>query len=409
MTKNRSVIVVGGGIAGPVAAIALQRAGLTPVLHEAYEQGADDRGAWLTVAVNGLTALRDLDLDPGVLLAAGFATPVMTMHNSAGRPLADLPLGGPTADGTTSTTIRRADLYAALRAEAQRRGIAVHHGKRLVGVERGSEGVTATFADGSCVTGELLVGADGLHSRTREVLNPGGPGPRYLGLLNAAGRAPAGVDTGFEAAPGVFHMAFGRRCFLGWTTAPDGSTWWFANPPQRDTPTRAELGGWEPARWRAHLLELFAGDALPATALIEATDEIHGPWGTYDLPRVPVWRDERIVLVGDAAHAASPSSGQGAAMAIEDAVTLGRCLRRAPDVPEALAAYERLRRGRVEKVVAYGRRSGSPKIAGPIGAAVRDLMLPAVLRMLYRKGNPQAWILDHRIDDDFAIAPPAAR
>lgn len=400
------MIVVGGGIAGPVAAIALHRAGLTPVLHEAYEQGADERGAWLTVAVNGLNALRDLDIDPRALLAGGFATPVMAMHNGAGRHLADLPLGGPTPDGTTSTTIRRADLYAALRAEARRRGITIAHGKRLVAVERAAAGVTAVFSDGGSVTADLLVGADGLHSRTRQVLNPGGPAPRYLGLLNAAGRAPAGV---VDASPGVFHMAFGRRCFLGWTTAPDGSTWWFANPPHRGAPSRAELAGWDPARWRAHLLALFAGDALPATALINATDEIHGPWATYDLPRVPVWRDERIVLVGDAAHAVSPSSGQGAAMAIEDAVTLGRCLRETPDAAAALASYERLRRGRVERVVAYGRRSGSPKIAGPVGAAIRDLVLPAALRMLYRRGNPQAWILDHRVDDDFAVAPLARR
>ena len=190
-------------------------------------------------------------------------------------------------------------------------------------------------------------------------------------------------------------MAFGRRAFFGWATAPDGSVWWFANPPAERP---AEPGQWTPATWKAHLLDLFAADAIPAARLIEASSEIVGPWSTWDFPRVPVWHNDRMVLVGDAAHAVSPSSGQGASMAIEDAVTLGRCLAAAPGVPAALAEYEQLRRDRVEKVVAYGRRSGSTKTAGPIGAVLRDALTPLVIRLLYRRGNPQAWILDHRID-----------
>jgi FAD-dependent urate hydroxylase len=398
MTKTRNVIVAGGGIAGAVAAIALRRAGFTPTVHEAYERGADERGAFLTVAVNGLAALRALDLDPTRLLAAGFPTPTVAMTSGNGRHLIDLPLGGPTPDGTTTTTIRRADLYAALRAEVQSRGIRIAYGQRLVAVDRRPDTVTASFADGGTATGEVLVGADGLRSRTRSVLNPGGPAPRYLGLLNAGGFTGRPVDARLDPRPGVVHMTFGRRCFFGWCAAPDGTIWWFANPPAKDEPSPADLAGWTPQAWREHLLDLFAGDAIPATAIIEATDEILGPWNTYDLPRVPIWQDGRTALLGDAAHAMSPSSGQGASMAIEDAVTLGRCLRDSADVPAALAGYEGLRRARVEKVVAYGRRNGSGKAAGPVGAAIRDAMLPLALRMLYRKGNPQAWILDHRVD-----------
>jgi FAD-dependent urate hydroxylase len=317
----------------------------------------------------------------------------MSLSNGAGRHLADLPLGGPDPDGTVTTTMRRADLYAALRTEAERRGIPVTYGRRLVGARHSGAGVVAEFADGTSAHGAVLVGADGLRSRTREVLNPNGPRPRYLGLLNAGGfSAPGVVDVPpGDERPGVVHMAFGRRCFFGWSVAPDGTVWWFANPPRKRPP---EPGDWTPASWRAHLLDLVAGDRTPAAAIIEATDEILGPWGTFDLPRVGVWHDGRIVLLGDAAHAASPSSGQGASMAIEDAVVLARSLR---DEPDPLAAYERVRRPRVEKVVAYGRRSSSSKVAGPIGAAIRDTMTPLVLKMLYRKGDPQAWILDHRL------------
>jgi len=387
MTKN--AIVAGGGIAGAVAAIALHRAGYTPVVYEAYGSDADERGAFLTVAVNGLAALRALDLDPAVLLKAGYPTPRLSLTNGAGRQLAVLPLGGPEPDGTVTTTIRRADLYAALRAEVTARGIEIVYNKRLVSRSEDDEQVTAGFTDGSRATADLLVGADGLHSATRKLLNPDAPAPRYLGLLNAGGFTTAEVKADLDRIPGLVHMAFGKRCFFGWSAAPDGSIWWFANPPSAK-PT----GPQEAGVWRAHLLDLFAGDAIPAAAIIRATAEVLGPWNTFDLPRVPVWRTGRTVLIGDAAHAASPSSGQGASMALEDAVTLGKCLAAGGD---ALADYESLRRDRVQRVVAAGRRNGSGKAAGPIGSAIRDAMTPLVMRMLYRKGNPHAWILDHRV------------
>ncbi|XVV11698.1 FAD-dependent oxidoreductase [Actinoplanes sp. CA-131856] len=384
MTKGE-VVIAGGGVAGTVAALALERAGWQPRVFEAYPEGADEKGAWLTVAVNGLAALRELGEDPAEILAAGFATPRLAMSNAKGRRLAEVPLGGPMPDGTVTTTIKRADLYAALRRAAERRGIPIEHGKRLTGFAEEAGGVTVGFADGTETRGDLLVGADGLRSRTRELLNPGGPKPRYLGLLNAGGFTDRAVDAPVDRTPGMMHMAFGRRAFFGWGVAPDGRVWWFANPP-RATPV--EPGEFTPQRWREHLIELFAGDDLPAAAIIRATDEALGPWNTDDLPRVPVWHSDRVVLVGDAAHAVSPSSGQGASMAIEDAVALGSS--------DSLAGYERRRRARVERVVAYGKRSGSSKTAGPIGAAVRDAMFPLVMKMLYRKGDPQAWIFDRK-------------
>ncbi|MEV4638713.1 NAD(P)/FAD-dependent oxidoreductase [Actinoplanes sp. NPDC049548] len=392
MTKR--VLVAGGGIAGTVAAIALHEAGYDPVVHEAHDRDSDERGAFVTLAVNGLNALRDLGLDPVALLAAGFPTPRMVLRGASGQALAELPLGGPLPDGTATTTIRRADLYTALRTEAERRGVPVVYGKRLVDAVPDGPGVSVRFADGTSAGADLLVGADGLHSRTRRALDPAAPGPRYLGLLNAGGFTSGPVDPALRPAPGVMQMAFGRRAFFGWAAAPDGSVWWFANPARR---TPVEPGELTPAQWRAYLLDALADEPIPATELIEASADVLGPWNTWDVPRLPVWRNDRIVLVGDAAHAVSPSSGQGAAMAIEDAVTLGRCLARSADVPAALAAYERVRRPRVEKVVAYGRRSSSTKTAGPVGARVRDAMMPLVMRLLYRKGNPQAWILEHRV------------
>lgn len=135
------------------------------------------------------------------MLAAGFPTPVLHLGNRTGRRLAVLPLGGPAADGTTTTTIKRGDLYAALRAVAAGRGIPIEYGKRLTGFAEDPAGVRASFADGSFAGGDLLVGADGLHSRTRQLVNPDGPAPRYLGLLDAGGFTARPVTAGLDRTP----------------------------------------------------------------------------------------------------------------------------------------------------------------------------------------------------------------
>jgi 2-polyprenyl-6-methoxyphenol hydroxylase-like FAD-dependent oxidoreductase len=104
-----------------------------------------------------------------------------------------------------------------------------------------------------------------------------------------------------------------------------------------------------------------------------------------------------MLIIGDAAHAASPSSGQGASMAIEDGLVLGKCLRDNTDPDIAFAEFERIRRGRVERVVAHGRRNGTGKTPGPVGRAVRDLML----RLIFSRPQPtgaMGWLHDHRID-----------
>lgn len=183
----------------------------------------------------------------------------------------------------------------------------------------------------------------------------------------------------------------------------------FANPVRRVEPTQADLAEISPAQWRAELTGLFAPDNSPALDLIQATDEIFAGWPTYDFPTMPRWHRDRMLIIGDAAHAASPASGQGASMAIEDGVVLAQCLRDRPDVPAALATYERLRRNRVERVVAQGRRNGDGKAPGPVGRIIRDLALRLILSRVRPGKDPMRWIHEHRIDWDATVAdsPPA--
>ncbi len=384
------VLIIGGGIAGPVTAMALQRAGIEAAVFEAYDRGADGVGAFLNLAPNGMDALRALDLHEAVA-AVAFETTRIRMFTGTGRALGELSLVGERDDGMTSLTVNRGDLYRVLRDEAVRRGVEVRYGKRLVGAAGG----VARFADGSSAEGDVVVGADGLQSALRRVIDPAAPEARYVPLLNTGGYAH-GVDAG--TAPGATDMVFGRNAFLGVVTAPDGVAWWFTNVPQRRELSRADLAAITPDEWRARLLDLFAPDGDRPRRLIEATETILPPWNTYDFPSVPVWHRDRMVIIGDAAHATSPAAGQGASMAAEDAVALARCLRDLP-VDDALPAYERLRRDRVERVVRQGRRNGSGKGLGPVGTR----LLPIIFKLV---PTPDlTWMYDHHTE----WAEPATR
>ncbi|RZK86400.1 MAG: FAD-dependent monooxygenase [Rhodococcus sp. (in: high G+C Gram-positive bacteria)] len=390
---TNKVLIIGGGIAGPVTAMAMQRAGLDPVVYEAHDHGADGVGAFLTLATNGLEGLHVLDLDRQVT-GLGMDTRRMRIVSGSGKQLAEFDNGGLTSFGTPSQTLRRADLYRTLRDEALRRGVRIEYGKQLRDARLDGDRVHADFTDGTSADGDLLVGADGLRSRTRSILDPHAPDPRYLGLLNTGGFA---TGLTLDGEPGAAHFHFGKRCFFGYLIHPSGDVWWFANPGRRTEPTAGELASITPEQQRTELTELFSRDAGPALQIIDATEHIIRSWSTYDLPTVPTWRNERMVIIGDAAHATSPSSGQGASMAIEDALVLARCLRDNRDTAVALAAYETARRTRVERIVAQGRRNGSGKAPGPVGRVIRDLTLPTVMRMVGRRDSLR-WMYDYRIE-----------
>ena len=394
-------IIVGGGLAGTATALALRRAGIGSTVHEAGTSAADGLGAWLTLAGNGMGALGTLGVADAVA-AEGFPTPRMALRTASNRELVTFPAGSVRPDGRQAHTIRRADLYRVLREETVRLGIPLVHGAWLVGADHlPGGGVRARFADGSEATGDLLIGADGLRSVTRSLIDPGAAAARYTGLLNVGGYA-RGLDLG--RPPGVMDFCFGRRCFLGSVTSPAGDVWWFTNPPSPE-PGRGELAATSEEDWRARLLELFAADDLPVRALLDASDALFAGWPTYDIPRVHTWHRDGMVLVGDAVHAASPASGQGAAMAFEDAVTLALCLRDRPSPAEAFTAYERLRRTRVEAVVARGKRTGDAKAPGPVGRWVRDrLVMPLVAASVRRAGpGRDEWLTGHHIDWDTRV------
>jgi FAD-dependent urate hydroxylase len=378
MKRPQQALVIGGGIAGPAAAIALQKAGIEAVIYEAHPSPAAGVGSFLTLATNGIAALRTLG-GAERATTVGFPTTAMVFWSGSGRRLGEAQVSITLTDGTTGRTLKRADLYRVMLEEANRRGIRCEPGKRLVTAVETPGGVRAVFADGSEAAGDLLIGADGVHSTVRTLIDPDAPAPRYARLVNLGGFV-RGVAV--DADPGTYHMIFGKRAFFSYALAPDGEVWWFANLPEPREPSREALRGTSSEEWGRRLVEAFSGDAGPAVRLVEATSHALEATVFHTLPSLPRWHSERMIVIGDAAHAPSPSSGQGASLSIEDAVQLGKSLRDQSDTTGALAAVESVRRQRVEPIVRAAARVNNDKAATGAARVLRDAMLPLFLRLM---------------------------
>lgn len=398
---NRQALIIGGGIGGPVAAMALERAGIQATVYEAADAPTDYTGLFLNTSSNGLDVLRTLDIDAAGQ-ADGFPIPRSVMWSGTGKRLGEVANGIRLADGTVSVAIRRGLLQRVLREQAERRGVRFELGKRLDAYEVVDDGkAIASFADGSKAEGDLLIGADGIHSATRQTMDPAAPKPIYTGLLSIGGYSHS---TTIPPTPDTQHFVFGRRAFFGYLVRPSGEIWWFVNLARADEPSRTELAGTSTEAWKRRLLELFAGDPDRISEIIQATHSEIGAYTVHDLATIPAWHRGPVALLGDAAHATSPNAGQGASLAMEDALVVAKCLRDSPEVEGAFATYERLRRDRAEKVVAYSRRLGRSKtISNPVGVWIRDLVMPFALK---RFANPQAhaWLYTYHVDWDDKVA-----
>jgi 2-polyprenyl-6-methoxyphenol hydroxylase-like FAD-dependent oxidoreductase len=401
MTEVRRAIVIGGGIAGPAVAMALQRADIEATVYEAHETTAEGVGAAMMLAPNGLNALTVLDAADGVR-DIGTPSPRMIIKSGTGKKLAefrDLP-GVPTAQ-----TVSREDLYRVLYREASDRGIRIDHGKRLLGTELDhGHGVTAQFADGSEAEGDVLIGADGIGSTVRRLIDPTAPEPEYGDMIGFGSWLP---DSGVDPTGGAYHMMFGKYGFFAYIVAEDRRTLWFANVPYERRMSLAEARAEPAANWLDLLRRTFAEDNSPALGILGRVDprDLLTTGTKLSLPTPKVWHRDQMIIIGDAAHAASTSSGQGASMAIESAIELARCMRDLP-VPEAFAQYERLRRPRVEKVIAHGKRTDDNKAPGPVGRVLRDLLMPPAMKVIARPRS-MAWLFEHTIDWDAPAAPGA--
>lgn len=371
-------IIVGGGIGGLSAAIALRRVGVEAVV---FERAPEPRevGAAVGLWSNAVRALKGLGLYAPVReLGAEIGAEIRTWR---GRKLFEI-----SADelrgryGEANLLVHRADLQSAL-LSALPEG-AVRFGARFVSFAQVGAGVTARFADGREEKGDLLVGADGLRSNVRAALLDDGP-PRYAGLTAWRGVAPS---DGF-APEGAGLELWGRGSEVGVMSIGGGRAYWYVT---RNVPEGAAEG---PAGRKSEVLDLLRGWYGPASAAVEATEEAKIlRTDIYD--REPVerrWGEGRATLLGDAAHPMTPHLGQGACQAIEDAAVLADCLRRAKESPAAaLRLYEGRRAPRTAALVRQSRRTGRVlQIESPLLCDLRDSLVGALPKsLLMRQMDP---------------------
>lgn len=382
---KKKALIVGGGIAGPVLAMFLKRIGFDPIVYEGRPEPNDEAGAFLNLAPNGLAVLGALGIGEEIE-ALGTPTNAIAFYNHRGKKLGENP--------ERTVLLKRGILNRGLRQAAAKRGVPVRFDKKLAGVEVTPRfTVVVGFEDGTQAEGDFLVGCDGIRSTTRRLVFPDAPEPRYTGVLDCGAFTHV---PGVAQSDGVMRMTFGKEAFFGYQAVPSGEIYWFQNFHQTAEPKGDELRAIPSAEYRQRLLVMHREDHAPIAEIIRSTEGLIDRWPLYEMPPIPKWHEGPVCLVGDAAHATTPHVGQGASMAMEDAIVLAKCLRDVADTEEAFGAYERMRKERVEKVVEIARRMGNQKSpSGALGRMVRDLVLPFFLNMGVKATEP---VYAYRVD-----------
>jgi salicylate hydroxylase len=343
-------VVVGGGIGGIAAAVALARAGIDVQVHEQAQQLAEV-GAGVSLAPNGLRMMERLGVGEGIRRAgARHGSPQLRLFD--GRAVHHEPdQSGP----GQMVGIHRADLLGLLAGQLPPGTVRTGH--RCTGFRQDDGGATAIFADGTTATADVVIGADGIHSVLQGfVVAPAEPAfsgvVAYRGLVPALEDYPAdtmriwvGEGRHFVAYPVRAGLLLNYVGFVSSDTAVRES--WSA--PGDPAALAAHFAGWDPV-----IGQVIAAISGPGGSGFQ--------WGMYDRVPLPVWSSGRLTLLGDAAHPMLPHLGQGVNQALEDAVALATLLGASAGpagVPRALAAYEGLRRDRTARVQLGSRRQGA--------------------------------------------------
>lgn len=339
-------LVIGGGIGGITAALCLRAQGIDVELFERADT-LSEVGAGIQLSPNGMKVLARLGLDARAE-AVAFRPEALEMRlGTSGTQVFSIPMGeGARARyGAPYLHIHRADLMALLSdALAATAPGAVHLGRHLAGLDQDADRVTARFADGSTATGDVLIGADGIHSQVQATLFGASPA-RFTG--NVAWRLVVPADDRLRALvppTATIWVGPGRHAV----------TYWLRRGERVNFVGIVEQQGWQKEGWTepgdiADLRRDFSGWAAPVTEIIARTQACHR-WALFDRDPMARWGEGRATLLGDACHPMLPFLAQGAVMAIEDAWVLARNLATHAPVPEALRAYERMRQPRTARV-----------------------------------------------------------
>jgi 2-polyprenyl-6-methoxyphenol hydroxylase-like FAD-dependent oxidoreductase len=368
---SRSALVVGAGIGGLAASLALKQCGWHVRVFERADSPRE-LGFALLLAPNAIAALKELGLAGPVVAASAIPTSA-EVRQPDGRVLRRLDIGdSQRAIGGVPVVALRTVLHGALLDAVGRDALTL--GAEITGVSAAGSHPSVTLASGETVTADLVVGADGVQSAIRRSLHPSEPPPRASGL-----RALRGVVSGTSHHLGAMAgtVYFGRGLEAAIVKAGPDVVYFYVS--LRDDLV-ADIPK-DPPRFLSRALEILdphfaavAGSTPPEDMRID---------DLFDRDPLPYWGTHQVTLLGDAAHPLLPHTGQGAAQALEDAVALRRVLSHERHIPDALRHYERVRAKRTTALLFQGRRyARAMRTTNPLACRARDTAVRLVPRWM---------------------------
>jgi salicylate hydroxylase len=395
MARGPRVAIVGGGIGGLAAALALERRGAEVIVCE-QSPALSEIGAGLNLTPNAIKALRALGVEKEVNAIASGSEFLNIRSWKSGRYISRMRRGDfKQKFGAPNLSVHRADLLGVLSGALKTTEIRV--GKRATEVEGRERDAVARFADVSEIEADIVVGADGIHSVVRKSLF-GADSPRFTGCICWRGMAPVdAVPPDINVTDGalwmgphghVVHYPVRRGELLNIVAHFDSDAW------TEESWTR-ECAVSEP-------MSTYAGWNSELTRLYPCSERWY-KWALYDREPLEQWSRGRATLLGDSAHAMLPYLGQGAAMAIEDGYVLAATIARQPDdLGAALAAYERIRAPRAKAAVLGSRaRAKENHLPSRFAQLKRDLKF--ALRERFGRDNTAfqvAWLYDYDVGQE---------
>jgi 2-polyprenyl-6-methoxyphenol hydroxylase-like FAD-dependent oxidoreductase len=347
--SDLTIAIVGAGIGGLAAAAALRHFGIDATVYEQADAFARV-GAGIQQSPNAVKVHRGLGIEER-LRDVGFA-PTSSLNRDAfsGKVTNDHPLGREVEAryGAPYLTLHRGDLHAALAAIVP--ADCVQPGKKLTAIGACGSKAALTFADGTEIEAGAVIGADGVHSLVRDFV-AGPTAPRFTGRLAYRTTFPASLLRNLDIGTSrTKWWGRDRHIVIYNITAARDEVYFTTSQPERaDWMTRES---WSAKGDLAEMRGAFMTFHSDVQAVLAAAPEVH-KWGIYERDPLPSWRKGRVVLLGDACHPMTPYMASGAAMALEDAVVLARCLDDVGgDVDTAFQTYEAIRKPRTSVVQA---------------------------------------------------------